>query len=67
MEDNRRKAMNQRMNLTKSDRIKDELRRKYSSFNWEVKSMADKRADIDWLVEAQAAAKKHNTKTLQGS
>ena len=44
-----RKAIKQRINSTKSERIKDQLRGRYSLLDKEVKSLAraDKRAYVD--------------------
>ena len=62
-----RKSVKQRINSTKSERIKDQLRGKYSLLDKEVKSLAraDKRAYVDGLAdEAEAAAGRQDAKTL---
>ena len=62
-----RKAIKQRINSTKSERIKDQLKEKYSLLDREVKSLAraDKRAYVDNLAdEAEAAAGRQDARTL---
>ena len=62
-----RKAIKQRINSTKSERIKDQLRGRYSLLDKEVKSLAraDKRAYVDELAsEAEAAAGRQDARTL---
>ena len=62
-----RKAIKQRINSTKSERIKDQLKGKYSLLDREVKSLAraDKRAYVDNLAdEAEAAAGRQDARTL---
>ena len=62
-----RKVMKQRINSTKSVRVKDQLRGKYSLLDREVKSLAraDKRAFVDGLAdEAEAAAGSQDVRTL---
>ena len=62
-----RKAIKQRINSTKSERIKDQLRGRYSLLDKEVKSLAraDKRAYVDELAnEAEAASGRQDARTL---
>ena len=62
-----RKAVKQRINSTKSERIKDQLKGKYSLLDREVKALAraDKRAYVDGLAdEAEAAAGRQDVRTL---
>ena len=62
-----RKSVKQRINSTKSERIKEQLTGKYSLLDREVKSMAreDKRAYVDSLAnEAQEAAERQDVRTL---
>ena len=62
-----RRAMKLRINSTKSERIKDQLRGNYSLLDREVKSLAkaDKRAYVDGLAdEAEAAAGRQDVRTL---
>ena len=62
-----RKAMKQRINSTKSERIKEQLKRNYSSIDKEVKLLAreDKRAYVDGLAdEAELASRRQVMRTL---
>ena len=59
--------MKLRINSTKSERIKDQLRGNYSLLDREVKSLAkaDKRAYVDGLAdEAEAAVGRQDVRTL---
>lgn len=62
-----RKQIKQRMNSTQSERVRDQLRRKYSELDREVKRMTklDKRKFVERLAdEAEEAAGKQDLKTL---
>ena len=62
-----RRIMKQKMNSTKSERIKNQLRTQYSTLNKDVKKMtrADKKAYVENLAEeAEQAAGKQDLKTL---
>jgi len=62
-----RRGVKQRMNSTQSERVRDQLRRKYSKLDHEVKKMTklDKRKFVERLtVEAEEAAGRQDLKTL---
>ena len=62
-----RRTMKQKMNSTRSERIKNQLRTQYSTLNKDVKKMAkaDKKAYVEGLAEeAEQAAGRQDLKTL---
>ena len=62
-----RKEMKQRINSTKSERVMNRLKGKYTDLDKEVKSLAkaDKKAHIDGLAtKAEEAARKEDMRTL---
>ena len=64
---NARKATKQKMNATKSERIKNQLRAQYSELNKEVKKLCrgDKKSFVDKLAnEAEEAANRQDLKAL---
>ena len=64
-----RRGAKQQISLTQSERVRDQMRRKYSELDREVKKMTklDKRKFVERLAEeAEEAAGRQDLKTLYG-